>query len=146
MVVALLSICNRDELNDEDGGDLEHKRQVIRNKIKAVGKMAIVFKTLRKEKENIAELKNILGVNSLPAGTLQNGSDGIKEGLSIYLNVIIAIKTFEDAKRADSDNERLPPVGRGEKAPAPAAPIFGKRPVTPEKNGSNGRSHSPIQM
>jgi serine/threonine-protein phosphatase 2B catalytic subunit len=63
--------------------DAEKKRQIIRNKIKAIGKIAIVFNTLRQEKENIVELKSILGVSNLPAGTLQNGSEGIKRGLLV---------------------------------------------------------------
>lgn len=32
----------------------------------------------------------------------------------------IAIKSFEDAKFADSDNERLPPATSGAKATSPA--------------------------
>lgn len=59
----------------------DKKKQVIINKMKAVGKMALFFKTLRKEQENIQELKHMLGVNHLPAGTLQLGSEGIKRGI-----------------------------------------------------------------
>jgi serine/threonine-protein phosphatase 2B catalytic subunit len=36
----------------------------------------------REEKETIAELKNVLGVSTLPAGTLALGSEGIKKGIS----------------------------------------------------------------
>lgn len=119
MMVALLSICSKEELDSSsddvsDPTESEKKRQIIRNKIKAVGKIAIVFNTLRRERENINELKNILGVSNLPAGTLQLGGEGIKRG---NLFIISAIQTFEDAKMADLDNERLPPVYKGQKSP-----------------------------
>ena len=45
-----------------------------------------------------------MGVTSLPAGTLALGSEGIKQ----------AISTFEQAKKADEENERLPPVRPGQ--------------------------------
>jgi hypothetical protein len=48
---------------------------------------------LRKESENIAELKNILGTSHLPAGTLQSGAEGIKTGFFILM-----VKQFEHLK------------------------------------------------
>ena len=60
----------------------EQRRVVIRNKIKAVGRMARVFATLREEKESIMELKNVLGVQHLPPGTLALGAEGIKQGMT----------------------------------------------------------------
>lgn len=120
MLLAILNICSKQELQ-EDEEDLtasELRQQVIKNKIKAVGKMAVVFNTLRNENESILELKSVLGVQKLPPGSLALGAEGIKE----------AIKTFDDAKRADIDNERLPPprpgAEGGSKAQAAAAPSF----------------------
>jgi hypothetical protein len=46
-------------------------------------------------------LKNVLGVEVLPAGTLALGGEGLKK----------AIHGFEQAKKADELNERLPPTG-----------------------------------
>jgi serine/threonine-protein phosphatase 2B catalytic subunit len=86
---------------------------MLKNKIKAVGKMSKVFATLRQESENIKELKDALGVSKLPVGLLQSGAEGIKQ----------AIQSFEDAKLADLDNERLPPVaGSVNSGEAPVLP------------------------
>ncbi|KAK5668029.1 hypothetical protein QVD99_005073 [Batrachochytrium dendrobatidis] len=115
MLLAILNICSKEELADEDeiqhveGEELteqEQRRVVIRNKIKAVGRMARVFATLREEKESIMELKNVLGVQHLPPGTLALGAEGIKQ----------AIQSFDEAKRADEENERLPPLLEGHTA------------------------------
>jgi serine/threonine-protein phosphatase 2B catalytic subunit len=45
-----------------------------------VGKLSIVFNTLRTENESIMELKSVLGVQKLPPGSLALGAEGIKEG------------------------------------------------------------------
>jgi serine/threonine-protein phosphatase 2B catalytic subunit len=76
--------------------------------------MAVVFNTLRNEKESIMELKAVLGTQKLPPGSLALGSEGIKD----------AIKSFEEARLADLDNERLPPTKNGQKAAAPETPQF----------------------
>jgi serine/threonine-protein phosphatase 2B catalytic subunit len=82
MLLAILNICTKNELAEDEGeeDEAEAKKQVIKNKIKAVGKMAVVFNTLRNEKESIMELKSVLGVQKLPPGSLALGADGIKEG------------------------------------------------------------------
>lgn len=107
MLFAILKTCTREELEekaeDVELTEKEARRKHIKNKIMAVGMMARTFQTLRKERESIVELKNVMGVESLPAGTLALGSEGIKN----------AIDSFENAKKADEDNERLPPVGDG---------------------------------
>ncbi|CAG8703273.1 27459_t:CDS:10, partial [Dentiscutata erythropus] len=112
MLLAILNICSKEELADEelmeedkspttdimpiDGAE---RRQVIKSKILAVGKMARVFSVLRKESESVMELKNVTGTGKLPYGTLALGAEGIKQ----------AITSFEEARRADLKNERLPP-------------------------------------
>jgi hypothetical protein len=49
-----------------------------------------------------------MGVETLPAGTLILGAEGIKK----------AIRSFDQAKKADLDNERLPPLKNGESVTA----------------------------
>jgi serine/threonine-protein phosphatase 2B catalytic subunit len=66
----------------------------------AVGKMARVFSVLREESESVMELKNVTGTGKLPYGTLALGAEGIKK----------AITSFEEARRSDIENERLPPT------------------------------------
>ncbi|RUS15459.1 Metallo-dependent phosphatase-like protein [Endogone sp. FLAS-F59071] len=80
--------------------DVEVRRQVIKSKILAIGKLSRVFSVLRQESETVAELKNLSGLDKLPVGTLALGAEGIKN----------AITNFEDARRSDIDNEHLPPT------------------------------------
>jgi serine/threonine-protein phosphatase 2B catalytic subunit len=109
MLVAVLNTCSKEELEeaDEDGAlsptsqaeDTMERRKVIKNKILAVGRMARVFALLREESEKVSELKSISGSSKLPYGTLVLGTEGIKD----------AISGFEDARKSDIENERLPP-------------------------------------
>lgn len=107
MLVAVLNTCTKEELEEEtitsvasSPSHSEDRRRVIKNKILAVGRMARVFALLREESENVSELKSISATGKLPYGTLALGAEGIKK----------AIMSFEDARRSDIENERLPPV------------------------------------
>ncbi|BFZ54573.1 3',5'-cyclic-nucleotide phosphodiesterase (PDEase) (3':5'-CNP) [Savitreella phatthalungensis] len=118
MLLAMLSICSKEELEEErpsiaSGSTItplvspglpldpeqEKRRQVIRNKILAIGRMSRVFQVLREESESVTELKTVSGSPRLPPGTLMLGAEGIKS----------AIHSFEDARKLDLKNERLPP-------------------------------------
>ncbi|OBT50914.1 serine/threonine-protein phosphatase 2B catalytic subunit [Pseudogymnoascus sp. 24MN13] len=110
MLIAILSTCSEDELKEEastsppisspisEGGSIEYKRRAIKNKILAIGRLSRVFQVLREESERVTELKTASG-GRLPAGTLMLGAEGIKN----------AINSFEDARKVDIQNERLPP-------------------------------------
>ncbi|KAI9898482.1 hypothetical protein N3K66_006842 [Trichothecium roseum] len=119
MLIAILSTCSEEELKEEaatpssaspsitsptapsepeDPNSIEFKRRAIKNKVLAIGRMSRVFQVLREEAEKITELKTVSG-GRLPAGTLMLGGEGIKD----------AIKSFEDARKVDLQNERLPP-------------------------------------
>ncbi|KAL4068789.1 Metallo-dependent phosphatase-like protein [Scleroderma yunnanense] len=107
MLVAVLNTCTKEELEEESitstmtsPSHSEDRRRVIKNKILAVGRMARVFALLREESENVSELKSISATGKLPYGTLALGAEGIKK----------AILSFEDARRSDIENERLPPA------------------------------------
>ncbi|KAI9334704.1 calcineurin [Obelidium mucronatum] len=105
MFLALLSICSDEELaeaekqEEEAVESIEDRKEVIKNKVRAFGKMTHAFSFLRKEEELIAKLKALMGSDSLPAGTLSLGLHGIKD----------AIASFEEAQLADVENEKLPP-------------------------------------
>ncbi|KAJ3796537.1 Metallo-dependent phosphatase-like protein [Lentinula aff. detonsa] len=112
MLVAVLNTCTKEELEESDEEDepvsavaatapedSDQRRKVIKNKIMAVGRVARVFALLREDAEKVSELKNISGSSKLPYGTLASGTEGIKN----------AIKGFEDARKSDIENERLPP-------------------------------------
>jgi serine/threonine-protein phosphatase 2B catalytic subunit len=116
MLIAILSLCSEDELKEEsaspptpgpisppintplDPESIEYKRRAIKNKILAIGRLSRVFQVLREESERVTELKTASG-GRLPAGTLMLGAEGIKN----------AISSFEDARKVDLQNERLPP-------------------------------------
>ncbi|KAF8932093.1 Metallo-dependent phosphatase-like protein [Dissophora ornata] len=78
----------------------EANRNRIRQKILAIGRLSRVFAVLRNESEAVSELKDLMGTTKLPYGSLALGAEGLKK----------AIHSFEDAKRSDRDNERLPPT------------------------------------
>ncbi|RSH79821.1 3',5'-cyclic-nucleotide phosphodiesterase (PDEase) (3':5'-CNP) [Apiotrichum porosum] len=112
MLIAILNCCTKEELEEEEetpmitpetpeveGEVSAERRQIIKNKILAVGRMSRVFSLLREESERVSELKSLTGSNTLPAGLLANGAEGIKE----------AIQGFDDARKSDIENERLPP-------------------------------------
>ncbi|CEG64477.1 Putative Serine/threonine-protein phosphatase [Rhizopus microsporus] len=109
MLIAVLNVCSKEELAEDDQtlledkpplDDAEQRRMVIRNKIMAVGKMSRVFSVLRENSERVTELKSLSPTGKLPLGTLALGVEGLKT----------AITTFEDAKRSDLENERFPPT------------------------------------
>ncbi|KAF9438566.1 3',5'-cyclic-nucleotide phosphodiesterase (PDEase) (3':5'-CNP) [Entomortierella beljakovae] len=78
----------------------ESSKNRIRQKIMAVGRLSRVFAVLRAESETVSELKDLMGTTKLPYGYLALGAEGLKK----------AIHSFEDAKRSDIENERLPPT------------------------------------
>jgi serine/threonine-protein phosphatase 2B catalytic subunit len=118
MLIAILSVSSEDELKEDsttpasvspglvsppihaltDQESIEAKRRAIKNKILAIGRLSRVFQVLREESERVTELKTASG-GRLPAGTLMLGAEGIKN----------AISSFEDARKVDLQNERLPP-------------------------------------
>ncbi|KAF8154774.1 Metallo-dependent phosphatase-like protein [Crassisporium funariophilum] len=114
MLLAILSICSQDELVDPDSDgeegvepspeDLAARRQLIKSKIMAVGRMQKVFQLLREEAENATELETD-GVSGTSSGVGRPGSDALSvQGTKINRS----IRTFADARRSDLANERLP--------------------------------------
>lgn len=112
MLIAILNTASKEELEDDaptssvgpetppldNPETTEAKRRAIKNKILAIGRLSRVFQVLREESERVTELKTQSG-GRLPAGTLMLGAEGIKQ----------AIHNFEDARKVDLQNERLPP-------------------------------------
>ncbi|KAI3323261.1 serine/threonine-protein phosphatase 2B catalytic subunit [Xylariaceae sp. AK1471] len=114
MLIAILSTCSEEELQQDTpsstsaphspplpspaDASLEARKRAVKNKILAIGRMSRVFNVLREESERVTELKTVSG-GRLPAGTLMLGAEGIKN----------AITSFEDARKVDLQNERLPP-------------------------------------
>lgn len=125
MLITMLNICTKEELEDDDSEALSQsseavpgpseggerpafgpgstgitfdQRKALRNKILAIGRVSRLFNVLRQESESVSELKAVSG-GKLPQGTLMLGGQGIRD----------AITSFEEARNADLGNERLPP-------------------------------------
>lgn len=148
MLIAILNVCSKEELEEEEEEDeipitptstaeeeTAERRTIIKNKILAVGRMSRVFALLREEAERVSELKSSQGSAKLPYGTLVLGSEGIKD----------AIANFDDARKVDIENERLPPDLIDADEAGPASPADGARVSSPafEEMTSPGSPASP---
>merc|ERR1712059_1338 len=115
MLVNILKICTDDELTSdpEEQGELEdqakQQKEVIRNKIRAIGKMARLFSVLREESEQVLQLKGLTPTGALPQGALSGGKTSLMGALNGF-GPNNKIASFEDAKGLDMDNERMPPL------------------------------------
>ncbi|KAK7062655.1 hypothetical protein VNI00_000143 [Paramarasmius palmivorus] len=134
MLLAILSICSEEELtedgestSDEDETrtlaeaamsptDYQARKQQIKNKIMAVGRMQRVFQLLREESESASELMPADDVSSVPAAGIRLGPDALSvQGNRISRN----IHNFDEARRVDLRNERLPQLQPQEVASSP---------------------------
>ncbi|XP_017101172.2 serine/threonine-protein phosphatase 2B catalytic subunit 1 isoform X2 [Drosophila bipectinata] len=114
MLVNILNICSDDELVAGPDDELEEasmsalRKEIIRNKIRAIGKMSRVFSILREESESVLQLKGLTPTGALPVGALSGGKDSLKEALQ-GLTAASHIHSFAEAKGLDAVNERMPP-------------------------------------
>jgi len=111
MLVSILNICSEHELADEDAEGVVARKEIIRNKIRAIGKMAKVFTTLREESESVLTLKGLTPTGTLPLGALSGGKSTLESAKVIIGSDTLDQKkiSFEEAKSLDKVNERLPP-------------------------------------
>lgn len=112
MLVNILNICTDDDDPDEEE-EAAKRKEIIRNKIRAIGKMARVFTVLREESESVLELKGLTPSGTLPVGILSGGKDSLNSALSDLSmegpGGLKKVHGFAEAKSLDRVNERMPP-------------------------------------
>ena len=120
MLINILNICSEEELltdlaNDQSNdNETAFRREAIRSKIRAVGKMAKVYASLREASENVLNLKGLAPVSpSSSTASLNELVD--EEGEAIEPRKVPTDFSFSTAKTYDQINERMPPWSDAER-------------------------------
>lgn len=81
MSLAIINNTFEDSYTKENQQALDaHRRQIIKRKVLAIGKMSRSYTVLKEHPELVKQLKTLTVNGKLPVGTLATGEQGIREG------------------------------------------------------------------
>ncbi|CAF4907293.1 unnamed protein product [Rotaria sp. Silwood1] len=119
VLLNILNICTDEELAEHDAdidtlierNNREQRKEQIRTKIRALGKVAKAYKSLRELSENAITLR---GLTPSTSSTDLNNSDEVKNEAEVVANILrdknaSTKERFSTAKILDQVNERMPP-------------------------------------
>lgn len=88
MSLAIINTNTYNEINLENHQALDaHRRQIIKRKVLAIGKMSRSYTVLKEHPELVKQLKTLSVNGKLPVGTLATGEGGIREGNTLLDNL-----------------------------------------------------------
>ncbi len=117
VLLKILNICTDEELAEYDEhidslierNQMEQRKEQIRSKIRAVGKVAKTYQTLRELSENVVTLRGLTPANSL-SELDKEITDEAEVAASILREKSASTKErFTKVKILDQVNERMPP-------------------------------------
>ncbi|CAF3389230.1 unnamed protein product [Rotaria socialis] len=122
MLINILNICSEEELitglssDQQSDNENQFRREAIRSKIRAVGKMAKVYASLREASENVINLKGLAPVSPSSSSSSASLSEiGDDESDSTEHRKAPTDFSFSTAKTYDQINERMPPWSDAER-------------------------------
>ncbi|UJR23080.1 hypothetical protein I4U23_026103 [Adineta vaga] len=146
MLINILNICSEEELitsllaDQQNDNENQFRREAIRSKIRAVGKMAKVYSSLREASENVLNLKGLAPVSPSASTTSLNELVDDEGGESSEHRKVPTDFSFSTAKTYDQINERMPPWTDAERQQRLANKIHTPPTITTNNEDSTIRS------
>ena len=130
VLLKILNICSDEELAEYDehidslierNQAEQHRRDQIRTKIRAIGKVAKTYQSLREMNENVVTLRGLTPSTSLTELDKDNISNETEVAAAILREKTASTKErFSKAKILDQVNERMPPPRTGSATGGPS--------------------------
>ncbi|UJR14636.1 hypothetical protein I4U23_001629 [Adineta vaga] len=117
VLLKILNICTDEELAEIDEhidslierNQMEQRKEQIRSKIRAVGKVAKTYQTLRELSENVVTLRGLTPSNSLNELDKEIASEAEAAAAILREKSSSTKERFSQVKILDQVNERMPP-------------------------------------